>query len=112
MIGDGRKALAASPQLASCRLVQAERHALVVAARTSVFPIWPFRPARVNLAAKLTDAPNRSFEIRDPEEDHEPGLGSFVHSARDACRLNRRAVSVAMRKSPCVARSRSPLVAS
>jgi hypothetical protein len=85
--------LAASPQSASCRLVQAERHALVVPARTRVFPGWPFGPARVNLAAQLTDAPDRSVKIRDAEEDHEPGLGSFVHSARDPCRLDRRAVA-------------------
>jgi hypothetical protein len=88
------------PQLASCRLVQAERHALVVAARTGVFPSWPFRPAGVNFAAKLTDAPNRSFKIRDAEEDHEPGLGGLVHPARDACRLDRRAVAATFVKLP------------
>ena len=56
------KGLAASPQLASYRLVQAERDALVVAARTGVLSSWPFRPAGVNLAAKLTNAPYRSFK--------------------------------------------------
>ena len=88
------------PAVASCRLVQPERHALVVAARTGVFPSWPFRPAGVNLAAKLTDPPDRSFKIRDAEEDHEPRHGSFVHSARDACRLDRRAVAATFVKLP------------
>ena len=45
-------------------------------------------------------APNRSFKIRDTEEDHEPGLGGFVHSARDACRLDRRAVAATFVKLP------------
>jgi len=80
--------------------VQAERHALVVAARTSVFPSWPFRPARANFTAKLTDAPNRIFKIRDAEEDYEPRLGGFVDSARDACRLDRRAVAATFAKLP------------
>ena len=85
--------------------MQAERHALVVPARTRVFPSWPFRPARVNLAAKLTDAPNRSVKIRDAEEDHEPRLGSFVHSARDACRLDRRAVAATFIELPAEQRA-------
>jgi hypothetical protein len=80
--------------------MQAERHTLVVAARTRVFPSWPFRPAGINLAAKLMDPPDRSFKIRDAEEDHEPRHGSFVHSARQACRLDRRAVAATFVKLP------------
>ena len=85
--------------------MQAEWHALVVTARTSVFPSWPFRPARVNLAAKLTDPPDRSVKIRDAEEDHEPRLGSFVDSARDACRLDRRAVAATFIELPAEQRA-------
>jgi hypothetical protein len=87
-------------ELASYRLVQAERDALVVATRTGVLSSWPFRPAGVDLAAKLTDPPNRGFKIRDTEEDHEPGLGSFVHPARDASGLDRRAVAATFVKRP------------
>ncbi len=86
--------------LASGRLVQAKRHALIIAAITGVCASWPGRPAGPDFATEFTDAPNRGLEVRDAEKDHQPGFGGFMHSARDACRLDRRAVAAPFMKLP------------
>jgi hypothetical protein len=72
--------------------MQAKRHALVIAAGAGVCASWPFRPAGIDFASELTDPPNRILEVRDAEKYDEAGFSGFMHSAWDACRLDRRAV--------------------